>query len=415
MPEDADGLLLAVIDLQDLRPLRPRIRRGTLDRRLRHHLDLGHRLRALANRGTAAVVSSITATDDDDVLPLRVDDAEGMLALLVEGLRLARQVVDGVVDAVRLLDERHVQPARLLRATGEDDRVVVPKDRCHGDCAALCRGQCLRRNVRHCAALFCSRRLLSGSGTCLPPVCIGSGRCGSQCLAADVHTGAEDDAFRFHEGATTTDDRLVELHVRDAVHEETADLIRALEDGDAVAAMIQLIRCGEAGRTGTDDCDTLPRADLRDPRLHVALLEGGLDDVKLIVVRRHRRVIEALDAGLLAERRADTTRELREVVRLQKTAQRVGDVAVVDLIVPLRAEIVERAAREHTRQLHAGLAERNAAVHAARALLPTLLLREGDVKFLEIFDTLLYRNVFIFFSRIIEKSCYLTHEYSPIF
>ena len=65
-----------------------------------------------------------------------------------------------------------------------------------------------------------------------------------------------------------------------------------------------------------------------------------------------------------------------------------------------------------SRQLHAGLAERDTAVHAARALLPTFLLREGDMKFFEIFDTLLYRNVFILFSRIIEKSCNLTHEYS---
>ena len=90
----------------------------------------------------------------------------------------------------------------------------------------------------------------------------------------------------------------------------------------------------------------------------------------------------------------------------------MGDVAVVDLVVPLRAEIVKRTAREHARQLHAGLAERDTAVHAARALLPTFLLREGDMKFFEIFDTLLYRNVFILFSRIIEKSCNLTHEYS---
>ena len=347
------------------------------------------------------------------MLPLRVDDAEGMLALLVEGLRLARQVVDRVVDAVRLLDKRHIQPARLLRAAGQDDRVVVPEDRGRGDGAALpCGGQCLCRGVRHCAALSRSRRLLSGSGTCLPPVCIGTGRCCSQCLAAHVHAGAEDDALRFHEGATATDDGLVELHVRDAVHEETADFIRTLEDGDTVATVVQLIGYGEAGRTGTDDSDALTGTNLRDPRLHVALLERLFDDVELVVVRRHRRVIESLDAGLLAERRADTARELREVVRLQQTAQCVGNVAVVDLIVPLRAEIVERAAREHTRQLHAGLAERNTAVHTTRALLPTLLLREGDVKFFEILDTLLYRNVFIFFSRIIEKSCYLTHEYS---
>lgn len=94
MPEDADGLLLAVIDLQDLRPLRPRIRGYTLDRRLRHHFDLGHRLRTLADRGTTAVVSGVTTTDDGDVLPLRIDDTEGMLALLVKRLRLARQVVD---------------------------------------------------------------------------------------------------------------------------------------------------------------------------------------------------------------------------------------------------------------------------------------------------------------------------------
>ncbi len=126
-------------------------------------------------------------------------------------------------------------------------------------------------------------------------------------------------------------------------------------------------------------------------------------------MRCHRRIIESLNAGLFTQCRADASRKLREVVRLQKAAQCMGNVPVINLIVPLRAEVMKGTAGIHSRKLHSGLTERHATVHAARPLLPALLLCKRNMKFLKILDTLLYRNIFIIFSRIIEKSCYFSH------
>ena len=58
---------------------------------------------------------------------------------------------------------------------------------------------------------------------------------------ADFGIGEELDALGFHLGhARQHDLLLVELHVRDAVHEQAADAVGALEHGDQVAGPVEL-------------------------------------------------------------------------------------------------------------------------------------------------------------------------------
>ena len=59
---------------------------------------------------------------------------------------------------------------------------------------------------------------------------------------------------------------LVELHVRDAVHEQPAGAVGALEDGDAVAGLVELRGGAEPGGAGADDGDFLAGALLRAAR-----------------------------------------------------------------------------------------------------------------------------------------------------
>ena len=53
---------------------------------------------------------------------------------------------------------------------------------------------------------------------------------------------------------------LVELHVRDAVHEQSARAVGALEDRDRVAGAVELGGGGQAGGAGADDGDLLAGA-----------------------------------------------------------------------------------------------------------------------------------------------------------
>ena len=110
----------------------------------------------------------------------------------------------------------------------------------------------------------------------------------------------------------------------------------------------------------------LPVRDGRRPRLNPALLERALDDRQLDRLDRHRIVVDAEHARALARRRAQPSGPLGKVVgRVQPVARRLPALAV-DEIVPVGDQVAERTAL---------MAERNAAVHAARALVAHLALR----------------------------------------
>ena len=68
------GFFLAVVELVDLRPFRPRIVLGALQRRLRQDFELHEALAAMAHRGADAVGAGVAAADDDDVLARGVDE-----------------------------------------------------------------------------------------------------------------------------------------------------------------------------------------------------------------------------------------------------------------------------------------------------------------------------------------------------
>ena len=62
---------------------------------------------------------------------------------------------------------------------------------------------------------------------------------------------------------------------------------------------------------------------------------------------------------------------------------------MIDQIIPLRAQIMQRAAARHASEHHARLAERNTAVHASGPLLLLLLEREMFMELIPVFDAFL--------------------------
>ena len=102
MAVDSDGFLLPVIRLAHLGPLGPGIILGSLVRRLRHHFQLRHRLRAQADGSTYAVVSGVSAADHHHMSVLSVDILSVSQAGIQKAFRHRGQKINRKIDALRL-------------------------------------------------------------------------------------------------------------------------------------------------------------------------------------------------------------------------------------------------------------------------------------------------------------------------
>ena len=190
-------------------------------------------------------------------------------------------------------------------------------------------------------------------------------------LFAHVRAGDKLHALLAHQIDAALDDILVQLHVRNAVHQQAADAVRAFVHRHRVAHLVQLIGRGQAGRAGADDGDLF--AGPLGGRFggHPAFIEGAVDDGVLDVLDGHRRVGDTEHARAFARCRAHAAGELRKIVRLVQAIDRLFPALLINEMVPLGDEVVDRTAV-------AGLAKRHAAIHAARALrLQVSLLGRG--------------------------------------
>ena len=108
---------------------------------------------------------------------------------------------------------------------------------------------------------------------------------------------------------------LLHLEVGDAVAQQAADAVVALEHGDGVPGAGELLGGGEAGRPGADDGDGLAGEAPGRLRLHPAVAEGLVDDRDLDLLDGDGGLVDAEHARRLARRRAEPAGELGEVVR----------------------------------------------------------------------------------------------------
>jgi hypothetical protein len=148
-----------------------------------------------------------------------------------------------------------------------------------------------------------------------------------------------------------------------------------------VARAAQLLRGGEPGRAGADHGDGAAGLEARRARDDPALVERAVDDRDLDLLDRDRVALADLQhAGGLAGRGAELAGELGEVVGRVQLVDRLAPAVAVDEVVPVRDQVAERAAV---------VAERHAALHAARALLLELRHRRRDHELAEVLDPLL--------------------------
>ena len=361
MTEYSDCLFLAVVRLADTGPFRPRIAFRTGIRQLRHHFQLYHGFAAVADGSADAVVAGVAAADDNNVLILGADIITigqiGTDKALCGGFQEIHRIVDAVC-----IPSFGIDISRIGRTARQDHSVVILEQLLCGD------------------------------------------------ILAYVYAGAELYALFLHHIHTALYHCLFQFHVGDAVHQQTAHTVFPFEHGDMMSTLVQLQSCRQTRRTGADNCHTLSGADFRRIRLDMTACKCLFNDGIFIFLDCDRIAVQSAGAGLFTQRRADTGGELRETVGEQQTVCRLVPEPVVNHVVPLRAEIVQRTSGDHAKDRLACLAERHTAVHAACALFAAFFVRKRRVKFTIGLDSLQRLLSGIFDSLIFEKSSCFSHD-----
>ncbi len=198
-------------------------------------------------------------------------------------------------------------------------------------------------------------------------------------VLSDVGAGHELHAFGGELLDAAVHQMLFELEGGNAVAQQAPDAVGLFENSDLVSGAAQLLRGGQARRSGADDGDALAGGELRGLRTNPAFLEAALDDVLLDFLDSHRRLVDAEHAGGFAGRGANAAGEFREIVGGVQLADRLAPQPAIDEVVPVGDEIVERAS---------GVAEGHAAIHAARALHGELVLGKVAVNLEPVVDAL---------------------------
>lgn len=200
---------------------------------------------------------------------------------------------------------------------------------------------------------------------------------------------------------------LFHLEIRNAVTQQTAGAAFALININHVTSTGQLLRSGKASRARADDGNRLARLVGGWLRHDMAELIGLVAQCLLDRLDRNRRILEVQRAGFLARGRANATREFREIVGQMQVADRLIPIVVIDEIVPVRDLVMHRTARR-------AMAERNAAIHAARRLLLHFAIRHRNGEFPEVTDTIRRWLVLRYLPVNFKKTSYLTHSLTPL-
>jgi len=345
LSEMRSNLRMAVVGTEDPGPLRPWVVATTTGRRLGQQLKVDHGLGTMAHSSSDTVVTSITTTNDDDVLALRIDVAAAVLEVGIEEcLSVELEILHGKVDAVSVA-VGDLEVAGPGCASGENNGVVLGAELGQRDVDTdVSVGN---EGLSRFKSVICS--LKKGSDTY--------------------------NSLSSHQVDATLDDRLVELHAAngcqclmktngkkryslgDTIHQETSHTVVAVVHGDEVTGLVKLVGAGETGGTRSDNGNTLASSELRDLRRHPTHLEALVDDRAFNALDSDRLLVDAQHTRTLARSRANTTSKLGEVVCHEESVESVLPLSLEDEVVPLGDDVGDRATSF-------GLAEGNTAIHA---------------------------------------------------
>ena len=165
---------------------------------------------------------------------------------------------------------------------------------------------------------------------------------------------------------------------------------------------IELLGGGHARRARADHGHALAGAVLRRLGQRPNPLEMASSAIDFsISLMATGSSIDAEHARGFARRRAYAPSDLREVVGLVQRAGRLLPFVAVNVIVPVGDQVTQRTA---------GVAERNAAIHAAGALRLQLLAHHGQLELAVVFDALAHRDLARIFAAILHETSDFSHD-----
>src|SRR5260370_34854864 len=160
-----------------------------------------------------------------------------------------------------------------------------------------------------------------------------------------------------------------------------------------------LTPCPSAG-PGPRDRHFFPGADFGGLGPDPAFEKPALHDIFLDLLDRDRRLVDAEHARRFARRGTNPPGEFREVVGGMQLANRLFPTSVINQIVPIGNQVVERTSR---------LAKRHAAIHAARHLGSKILFGEILIDLEPVIDALSNWTSPGKLARVLHESRVLTH------
>jgi hypothetical protein len=351
------NLSVAVVNTVDTRPLRPRVVVGTLGGRLGQKLEVGNGLGTMTERSTNTIVTSVTTTDDNNILALGGDVG------VVRKLRVKERL--GV-----LVEEFH-SVVNTIELAALDWKVAGNGSTGCNDDGAVAGSKVVERRVT---------------------------------LLANCNASLEDDTLRGHEVGTALDNTLIKLHVGNAVHEETSETVSSLVNSNEVTGTVELISCGQTSRTGSNDRDGLASSDLGRLRNHPSHLETAINDGALNRLNTNRVLVNTQDTSTLTRSGTNAASELREVVGHQETVESILPLVLEHQFIPFRDNVGDRAAS-------LGLTERYTTVHTTSGLVFELVLVQARAQLSPVLETRVDRAVLLLTAFVhLEASSLVEHK-----
>ena len=185
-----------------------------------------------------------------------------------------------------------------------------------------------------------------------------------------------------------------------AVTQQTADAIIALQHHHIVSGTCELLCCSQACRTRTDDGNTLASLVSRNKWSNPAFVPRTINNFDFNLLDRNWILIDTQNACRLARCRTQTASELRKIICCMQAVKCVTPIIAVYQVVPVGNQVAKRAAI---------VAKRNAAIHAPARLMLQVISRKCFVDLAPVCNTHWYRATLWRGALPINKSCWLTH------
>src|ERR1700687_5150531 len=196
------------------------------------------------------------------------------------------------------------------------------------------------------------------------------------------------------------DDVLFQLELGDAITKQSTDAICFFVDHNRMPGATQLLRRGQSCRTRTHDRDFLSGAKFRRLWSKPTLQKSAFHDVFFVLLDRDWRLVDTQHTRGFTGSGANSAGELGKIICGVQLADGFLPASAIDKIVPVRNEIADRAS---------GLAEWNAAIHAASALLAQLFFWKILIDLKPVVDPLVHWPAWSQFPRVVHEARGLAH------